>query len=407
MFKYLFLLITTTLSAQVVPGIENLFLSEHKELLRNKKVALLTNHTGVTRSLKPTHKLIQEHEPDLNLRLTAIFTPEHGLYGAKTAGEKVEGETHNSKITIHSLHGKHRRPTREMLKNIDVILVDIQDIGSRSYTYVSTVFYVMEEAQKANIPVIIADRPHPIHGLMVDGLMLEPQWRSFVGYVNTPYCHGMTIGELAQYFNREYKIGCALTVVPMKGWKRWMTYTDTELPWVPTSPNIPEPTTTFFYPLTGILGELQFINIGIGYTLPFKIMGAPWIDGEKLASNLQKQQLPGVQFTPFHFTPASGMFQGEECNGVLVIVQDHQKFLPVTTQYTILGLLKSLYPKEFKHALGKHKNVQMFHKVNGSEKPYKILETNPYPAWSLRELDTKERKTFLKTRKKYLIENYS
>ena len=198
-----------------------------------------------------------------------------------------------------------------MLKGIDLLIYDIQDIGSRSYTFLSTLLYVMEEAAKQQIKVMVLDRPNPINGIVMDGPMLEEKWRSFLGYINVPYCHGMTIGELAQYFNGEYKIGCDLEVIPMKGWKRTMSFKDTHLPWVPTSPHVPEAETALVYPVTGILGELGIVNIGIGYTLPFKLIGAPWIQAEAFAEQLNQQQFPGVRFLPFYYRPFYGKFEGE------------------------------------------------------------------------------------------------
>jgi len=214
----------------------------------------------------------------------------------------------------------------------------------------------------------------------------------------------MTIGELAKLFNQEYKIGCQLTIIPMSGWQRKMTFAETGLPWVPTSPNIPEATTPMYYPMTGILGELQLTNIGIGYTLPFKLVGAPWINAQQFASKLSDQKLPGVSFQPFYYKPYYGKFSKEELEGILIVVHDPKKFKPVSTQYMVIGLLKSLYPKEFKNALAKsQKNRELFNKVNGTDRAFKMLETNPYPGWSLRELDQRERQNFMAVRARYLI----
>lgn len=171
--------------------------------------------------MESTIDLFLQHAPKLSL--VALFAPEHGLQGNAYAFEEVEDKRALSGIPIYSLHGKHRRPTEQMLKGIDVIVYDIQDIGSRTYTYMTTLCYVIEEAAKRGISVIVLDRPNPINGVTVDGPMLEEKWRSFIGYINVPYCHGLTVGELATYFNEEYKIGCQLTVVPMKGWKRTMS----------------------------------------------------------------------------------------------------------------------------------------------------------------------------------------
>ena len=398
-----FIIFSIEVTAQVTPGIERMVSPQYQDLIRNKRIGLVTNQTGVTSRLQSNREFLGQYQEPLNLQIVALFAPEHGIHGASHAAEEIQ-DTTDKNTPIYSLHGKNRRPTREMLKHLDVIIFDIQDIGSRSYTYSTTLFYVMEEAAKHNIPVIVADRPNPINGVVVDGPMLDPRFRSFLGYVNVPYCHGMTIGELAQLFNQEYKIGCQLTVVPMKGWKRTMTFSETGLPWVPTSPNIPEATTPIYYPVTGIIGELQLVNIGIGYTLPFKLVGAPWINAQQLASKLNDQKLPGVSFQPFYYKPYYGKFAKEDIEGVLIVVKDPQSFMPVSTQYMVMGLLKSLYPKEFKKALAKsQKNQDLFNKVNGSDRPYKMLVTNPYPGWSLRGIDQRERQEFLAIRAKYLI----
>ncbi|MBI3211451.1 MAG: DUF1343 domain-containing protein, partial [Simkania negevensis] len=177
-------------------------------------------------------------------------------------------------------------------------------------------------------------------------------------YVNVPYCHGMTIGELARFFNEEYKVGCKLKVIPMKGWKRSMSFKDTGLGWIPTSPHIPEPDTPLFYASTGILGELSIVNIGVGYTLPFKLVGAPWIDAKMFAEKLNNQKLPGVYFSPFHYRPFYGSYKDEECHGALIQIRNPKIYRPLAVQYMIIGLLKSLYPEKVKHALSKVEKTQ-------------------------------------------------
>lgn len=398
----------SSIQASVVPGIEVLLTVQHQKEIAGKRVGLITNHTGVTREMDSSVELLKANQSKWGYKLAALFAPEHGIDGAGHAWDHIHDRVDASGIPIFSLHGTTRRPTEEMLKAVDVIVYDIQDIGSRSYTYISTLFYTMEEAAKYKIPVIVADRPNPINGLTVDGPMMEDKWRSMVGYINVPYCHGMTVGELAQLFNEEYKIGCKLTVVPMSGWKRQMTFSDTGLPWIPTSPNIPEPSTPYYYPMTGILGELQIVSIGIGYPLPFKVLGAPWIDAPTFAAKLNTQGLPGVRFQPYYFKPFYGKYKHESCQGVLIVVNDHKKFKPVTTQFVIMGLLKSLYPNEFLKALKGAKNrEEMFAKVNGTAAVFQILKEKPYVAWELRGFQQKEREAFLKKRNRYLIKSYS
>lgn len=404
---FLFFIICHPLSGQIQTGIDCLFSKQYEELLRGKRVGLITNQTGINSNHQTTIAVFKNQGPAYHCTLKALFAPEHGLNGAQHADEKVQNGTDADGIPIYSLHGAVRRPTREMLKNLTLLVYDIQDIGSRSYTYISTLFYVMEEAAKAGIPVIVLDRPNPINGLTVDGPMLEPKWRSFVGYVNVPYCHGMTVGELALFFNGEYKIGCNLTVVPMKGWNRSMTFADTGLTWIPTSPQIPEADTALYYPITGLLGELQMVNIGVGYTKPFKLVGAPWIEAEAFAKHLNGQNFPGVYFHPFYYRPFFGRFAHEDCGGVLIVVTDARIYLPLATQYLIVGLLKSLYPENFQKMLkASSKREEMFNKVNGTAEVYRIIKEEKYVTWKLRELHKKERSAFMQKRRGYLIGDY-
>lgn len=393
--------------ATVQLGVERLFTAEYKEILRGKNIGLITNHTAIDSKGTSTIDLFKQHAGSCGYTLKAFFAPEHGLNGLQYASEKVVDARDADEVPIFSLHGSTRRPTPAMLKSINLIVFDIQDIGSRSYTYSTTLFYMMEAAAKAHIPVIVLDRPNPLGGTLIDGPMLEDKWRTFVGYVNVPYCHGLTIGELAHFFNGEYQVGCQLTVIPMKGWRRSMTFEQTGLKWIPTSPHIPEAITAFYYPTTGLLGELQLVNIGVGYTLPFKVVGAPWIDAKKFAQQLNAQKFPGVSFIPFHYRPFFGRFSGQDCHGVLIMITDSQTYLPVTTQYLLIGMLKSLYPSAFKKALDASKECQtMFNKVNGTAEVYRILKDENYFVWKLRALHQKERDAYQQKRTKYLITSY-
>lgn len=389
--------------AKVSVGVDVLFEQGYdQKLFKGKRVGLITNHTAINGVFQSTLDVFYK-----KTRLTAIFAPEHGITGLAYASESVTDQNYNG-IPIYSLHGNTRRPTTQMFKNVEVLVYDIQDIGSRSYTFCSTLFYCMEEAAKHHIPVVVLDRPNPINGIVVDGPMLDQKWRSFVGYINVPYCHGMTIGELAHFFNEEYHIQCQLTVVPMSGWKRWMSFKDTGLFWIPTSPQIPEDDTPYYYPVTGLLGELSLVNIGVGYTLPFKIAGAPWIDAKNFSTKLNQLQLPGVVFQPFHFRPFFGKFIGEDCQGVRIIVTDQKRFLPLTTQTSILGMLKSLYPTQFKKALADSASrKEMFIKVCGTDAIYQLLAKDEYIIWKMREICQKDLTNFLSIRKKYLLPEYN
>lgn len=386
----------------VMPGVERFFTEERIASLEGKGVGLITNHTGVDRSMRPTVDLFFDHAD--KIRLLAFFSPEHGLFGQHYAADAV-ADAKFKEIPVYSLHGKTRRPTAEMLAGIDVLVYDMQCIGVRAYTYATTLFYAMEEAAKAKIKVIVLDRPNPLGGLLVDGPMLDEKFRSFIGYINVPYCHGMTIGELARFFNEEYKVGCDLEVIPMKGWKRSMSFRETHLPWIPPSPNIPEPDTPFYSSSTGILGELHLLNIGVGYTLPFKIVGAPWIRATELAAALNKQKLPGVHFHPFHFRPFFGLYKGSDCEGVLIRITQPKIYRPLSVQYLILGVLKSLYPNEVMKRI-QEGSKDLFNKANGTDAIYDILVKEKFPAWKLIQFDKAARDAFLEIRQKYLLPEY-
>jgi len=402
----LFFLVNVSIAfafTKVETGLDVFFSDGIYKNLKGKKIGLITNQTGRDSEGNTTISLFQNHASGYSL--VALFSPEHGINGTSYAGEKVSSKIDT--LPIYSLHGKNKRPTKKMLKGLDILVYDIQDIGSRSYTFITTLFYVMEEAAKNKIEVIVLDRPNPMGGNIVDGPMLHEKWRSFIGYVNVPYCHGMTVGELAKFFNEEYKIKCKLKVIPMKGWKRHMTYKDTNLMWIPPSPHIPEADTTFFYPATGILGELKLVNIGVGYTLPFKVVGAPWIDADIFAKKLNGQKIQGVKFLPIHFRPQYGPYKSEDCHGVMIHITDVAKYRPLSVQYMLLGMLKSLYPKVFQSKLEMSKDcLRMFCQANGTDEVYNILKNEKYVAWKLIQREKKERDEFSQKRKKYLISQY-
>lgn len=393
----------SVVAAQVTLGIDRFFTEGYADTLKNKRIALLVNHTSVDSRLKKTEEIFLDHAKDFEV--VALFTPEHGLDGQGYAEEKIPHKKTTKGLPIYSLHGEVRRPTETMLKDIDCIVCDLQDIGVRSYTYASTVYYVMEEAAKKGIEVIVLDRPNPLGGRLVDGPMLEDKWRSFIGYVHVPYCHGLTLGELARFFNAEYNIKCQLTVVSMRGWTRDMLFQDTGLQWIPTSPNIPEPDSPLFYASTGILGALCVVNTGVGFTLPYKIVGAPWIDADHFAAKLNAQKLPGVQFLPFHYRPFYGSMKGKDCHGVKIVVMDQSRYRPLSVQYILIGVLKSLYPKTFKEALS-HLQPQareLFCKANGNYKMWEWLQQEEYAAWKCVSYQQKEREEFIIRRRPYLL----
>ncbi len=393
------------LFGKVEVGLDRVFLGGAHPSIQGKRVGLLTNHTAVDRNGVTAMDRFQSRK---DCKLAALFAPEHGLYGQQHASEKIK-DGKRGDIPVYSLYGSNRRPLEAQLKGLDVIVYDIQDIGVRSYTYISSLFYMMEEAAKKNLEVVVLDRPNPINGLTVDGPMLHPKWRSFIGYVNVPYIHGMTVGELAQFFNAEYKIGAKLTVIPMKGWKRGMDFKETGLHWIPTSPNIPEADTPLFYATTGLLGELRLCNIGVGYTLPFKLIGAPWIDANLITKHLNSQGLSGVRFAPLHFKPFSGSMAQLECQGALIQVTDKKTFKPFEVQGVLIGSLKQLYPQKFKEVMahiGKSEK-DLFCKAIGSEEPLQLLKEEKLIGWQLAEFQRAERENFMEKRKNYLRPEYA
>lgn len=405
-FSLLFLLLSFSCFA-IELGVDRVFSPPYDKQLKGKKIGLITNQTGANRHAESTMELFSTMQDKCGYELKALFAPEHGLYGDVFADKEVASSKTETGTPIFSLYGATRRPTAEMLKEISLLVFDIQDIGTRSYTYASTLFYAMEEAAKKKIPVMVLDRPNPINGLTVDGPMVEEEFRSFLGYINVPYCHGMTIGELAKFFNEEHKVGCDLTVIPMKGYRRAMSYADTGLNWIPTSPYIPEAQTSFFYPSTGFLGDMRFVSIGIGYTLPFRVVAAPWIDGEKLASHLNRHKLQGVRFYPIRIRPLTGSFANKCCRGVMIMVTNPQTYLPVTTQYLMLSAIKELYPKEMLKAVASVKAQPVnFFKVCGTKSVLDVLQKEKSPFTALKKIHSKERGEFLEVRKKYLHPDY-
>lgn len=395
----LFLLCLVAAHAKVLTGLEVL-LEEKRHLIENKRIGLLTHSAAVTSQLETSFARLAREK---GIKLTALFSPEHGLNGSSWAERHVPN-SQLGHLTVHSLHGKYIRPTPDMLKDIDLLVVDLQDIGARSYTYVSTLCYAIEEAAKAKLPVIVCDRPNPMGGEIIDGPLLEKKYRSIVGYIDVPYCHGMTIGELALYHNSTEKIGCSLTIIPMRGYNPAMSFEETGLTWIPTSPNMPQADTPLFYPITGLIGELQIANIGIGYTLPFKIVGAPWIDGDALCAALNRQNLPGVTFTPFHYTPYYGSLKNQACHGALIHVTNRRLFRPIKTGYLLLSILKSHNPKAFKKQRAQIElRREMFAKVNGTDRICELLLKERHPGWKMVEHYDRAAAAFKKKRAPYLI----
>ncbi len=382
---------------RVILGSEN-FIANHLSLIKDKRVGLLTNPSGINGSLQSTADLFAANP---NIDLHALFGPEHGIRGAVTAGEKVQDAIDpKTGLPVYSLYGKNRKPTKEMLKDIDVLIVDIQDIGVRAYTYIYTMAMVMEAASENNIPVIVLDRPNPIGGLAVEGNLVEKGYFSFVGLYPIPYRHGMTIGELAQLFNNEFDIHCDLTVIPLSGWTRDMLWDKTGLFWVPPSPHVPHWQTVLFMSTTGTYGELHTLSEGVGYTSPFEITGAPWIDGALLADSLNALHLPGILFRPLYFKPYYGIFKGETLQGVQLHLTDVTAFNSYSAGFYIMETVMKLYPEY--DLFAKKKRLKMFNKVLGCGWIAEDLG-NRVPVSEIEKKWKKSLDDFKQIRKKYLL----
>ncbi|MBN1901720.1 DUF1343 domain-containing protein [Candidatus Sumerlaeota bacterium] len=315
-------------------------------ILKGKKVGLIANHSAVDFQGRSILDLMTSSQ---NVDIRAIFAPEHGFKGV--ADERVNNLTEEKTgLMIYSLYGESYRPTKEQMKDIDTFVFDIQDIGARFYTYISTMAMCMEEAAVNNIDFVVLDRPNPITGLRVAGLVQDKELlRRFTSYHYLPIVHGMTIGELARMFNEFYGIQCNLKVIKMEGWKRKMFFDETELPWVNPSPNIRSVTQEILYPGVALTEASESnVSVGRGTDTPFELFGAPWIDADKLAAELTARNPAGVQFTPCHFIPAESKFKGEECHGVRLTLNNRADFDPVDTGLHILCALYKLYPETYK-----------------------------------------------------------
>jgi uncharacterized protein YbbC (DUF1343 family)/CubicO group peptidase (beta-lactamase class C family) len=327
---------------KVLTGIDVLARDGFKQLA-GMRVGLVTNHTGRDLSGRSTIDVLYKAP---NVKLVALFAPEHGIRGS--ADEKVsDSKDEQTGLPIYSLYGETRRPKPEELQNLDALVFDIQDIGARFYTYISTLGYVMEEAAKAHRPLFVLDRPNPIGGVEVEGAIADADKLSFTAYHTIPVRHGMTIGELAKLFNEERGIGCDLRVVEMTGWRRAMWLDETNLLWVNPSPNMRSLSEAALYPGIGLL-ETTNVSVGRGTDTPFELVGAPWIDGQQLASYLNNRRIAGVRFVPTRFTPATSVFKGEQCGGVNIIVTDRARFRAVFTGLEFAVALHKLYPAQWK-----------------------------------------------------------
>ena len=375
----------------VKPGIEVLRDSGFQRLV-GKRVGLVTNPSGVDSQLRSTIDILF-NAPGVDL--VALYGPEHGVRGDVYAGGAVtDAIDAKTGLPVYSLYGATRKPTKEMLKGIDIMVYDIQDVGARSYTFISTLGLVMEACGELGIEVMVLDRPNPLGGNKIEGCYVEQPFNSFVSQYKIPYVYGLTVGELAEMINEEglnrgqkgnqEPAKCKLWVVPMEGWTRDMLYEDTGLPWILPSPNIPYKETPLYYSASGICGELYgFMNIGIGYTLPFQVFGATWLDPEKLKARLESYNLPGVDFRTIWFKPFSGSAKGELVGGLQFFFTEYEKARITEVQFYVIQSVAELYPG--KKAFEVISGYGLFDKVCGTDyvrlqlsKTYKVADILDY-----------------------------
>jgi len=403
---------------KVKPGVE-VFLEKHLALVKGKKVGLVTNPSGVDSRLHSTAWLFKNNSA---INLVALYGPEHGVRGEAQAGEYVPFY-YDEKfgLPVFSLYGESFKPApgmlnnidelmrtfdtqlagkipeEKMIKEIDVLVFDLQDIGTRVYTYVATMALAMESCAELGLDFIVLDRPNPIGGQIVEGAILKyPEFSSFVGLYPIPQRHGLTVGELARLFNDNFLSKKArLTVIPMEGWKRDKWFDETGLPWVMPSPNMPTLETATVYPGQVYL-EGTNISEGRGTTRPFELFGAPWIDGWDLAKNLNSLNLAGVTFREAWFTPTFSKYQGERCGGCQLHVIDREAFRPFLTSLWIIKTIMDMYPDKFEF------HVDYFDKIMGNSDIRLALESGQSPEKIVMELQP-DLKEFDKLREKYLL----
>jgi len=374
--------------------------------LRGKRIGLLCHQASISSRLHHAMDIFFHASQEGVLRLEVVFGPQHGLWG-HTQDNMIEWEGYRDKRTglvIYSLYGKHRKPTPEMLNGLDVVVVDLQDVGTRYYTFIWTVALVMEACQEQGVDMVILDRPNPINGLDVEGPLLDMRFRSFVGLYPLLVRHGMTLGEIASYLKDQFFPDVTLDVVPMEGWHRGYFFDQTELPWAMPSPNMPTLETAIVYPGMCLL-EATNISEGRGTTRPFEIFGAPWMDGFLFAEKLNAANLPAVYFRPIQFQPTFHKYAGEICQGCFIHVLDRRRFRPFLTGLAIIREALQCYPDLFRWK-------DPPYEYEFQKKPFDILVGKPEIRTMIQRLDPlpeiesswkDDEKRFLSWRKKYLL----
>ncbi len=370
---------TEAATGTAVSGVQtglDVLIAQNFAPLQGKRVGLITNQTGIARDGRNNIDILfhaaqqsKQARPG-NFRLVALFSPEHGLRGRAAAGAKVSSSRDRTTgLPIYSLYGKTQKPTPAMLRNIDMLVFDIQDIGSRSYTYISTLGLCMEAAAQNHVAFMVLDRPNPSGGNRIEGNIPPPPFRSFVGKYPVPYLHGLTVGELAKLLNGEkYLSGgvqCNLTVVPMQNWQRDMTWEQTGLRWIAPSPHIPFARTALYYAATGQAGELSALSIGVGTALPFEYAGAPGMNAKAYAAELSQRNLSGVQFTPAAWTPEHGVYTGKRCAGVHIEFTDIRGVELCRLNFELMDAARKVMPNLRFFTDGEQ--TRMFDLVNGTD----------------------------------------
>jgi uncharacterized protein YbbC (DUF1343 family) len=373
------------------------------QALQGKRVGLITNPSGVDGHLQSTVELLRSAP---GVTLAALFGPEHGIYGDVPAGVRVEGSMDaRTGVPAYSLYGETKRPTPAMLRGLDALVYDLQDTGCRSYTFINTMGDAMDACGEAGIEFVVLDRPNPLGGLRVEGPMLRDEFQSGVGRWTIPYVYGLTCGELARMINDRgwIKHPCRLTVVPLHGWRRDMTWEDTGLPWVPTSPHVPHARSPLFQVATGMLGETGVVSVGVGYTLPFQCLAAPGIDGPRLAEILRGFRVPGVAFRPITYQPSYATFKGELIGGVEIYFTDPLRAPLAALNYYGLAALRQMgVDVVARTAAADPTRIAMFDKVNGTDAPRKEFSAGKSAAEIVAGWKADE-SAFRREREKYLL----
>lgn len=358
--------------------------------LAGHNIGLITNQTGINRAGIGDIRLLHD-APDINL--LAIFNPEHGLFGKLDVEQIEDSRDPLTGIQVYSLYGDSRRPSPQMLKGIDTLVFDIQDIGTRFYTYISTMGHAMQAAAENGVRFVVLDRPNPINGITVSGPVLDEGRQSFTAFHRLPVRHGMTTGELAHMFKAELQLDLELEIIPLEGWRRTDYFDDTGLPWINPSPNMRSLTEALLYPGIGLL-ETTNLSVGRGTATPFELFGAPWLDGGRLALELNRLKLPGVIFSALDFTPDSSKFEAERCHGIAIRITDRGQFEPVRS-----GLEIAL---QLRHWFGPEWDIESYDRLLGSEPVLEAIRAGrPYS--EILEIYSAGLEDFKQRRSQYLI----